>query len=132
LASAHWLMADVWSLESRRGAAAVLDPPSSAEPPAPPPPPLSIQYADFAYWQRQSRSHPDMAAQLAYWREQLHDPLPVMKLATARPKRPLDAFRTARREVALPAPLSEAAKRFSQQGGGTLFMALVAAFNTLL
>ena len=45
--------------------------------------PLPIQYADFAYWQRHWRSHPDIVAQLAYWREQLRDPLPVMKLATA-------------------------------------------------
>ena len=55
-----------------------------------------------------------------------------MKLATARPRRTIDDFRTARREVALPAKLSEAAKRFSQQEGVTLFMTLVAAFKTLL
>ena len=46
--------------------------------------PLPIQYADFARWQRQWRSYPEIDAQLAYWREQLHDPLPVMKLASAR------------------------------------------------
>jgi acyl-CoA synthetase (AMP-forming)/AMP-acid ligase II/aryl carrier-like protein len=131
LISMHQLICDGWSLGVLAEELTALYDAFSAGQPAPLPP-LSIQYADFAYWQRQSRSHPDMAAQLAYWREQLHDPLPVMKLATARPKRPLDAFRTARREVALPAPLSEAAKRFSQQEGGTLFMALVAAFNTLL
>ena len=94
--------------------------------------PLPIQYADFAHWQRHWRSHPDIVAQLAYWREQLRDPLPVMKLATARPRRTIDDFRTARREVALPASLSEAAKRFSHREGGTLFMALVAALKTLL
>ena len=49
--------------------------------------PLPIQYADFAYWQRHWQSHPDIVAQLAYWREQLRDPLPVMQLATARPRR---------------------------------------------
>jgi non-ribosomal peptide synthetase component F len=41
-------------------------------------------------------------------------------------------FRTARRGLALPASLSEAAKRFSHREGGTLFMALVAAFKMLL
>jgi Condensation domain len=94
--------------------------------------PLPIQYSDFASWQRQWQSHPDIVAQLAYWREQLHDPLPVMKLTTARPKRIIDNFRTARREWALPESLSEAAKRFSQREGGTLFMALIAALKTLL
>jgi len=96
--------------------------------------PLPIQYADFARWQRQWQSHPDVVEQLAYWRERLHDPLPVMKLPAARPRasRTIDGLRTARREVALPASLSEAARRFAQEEGGTLFMALVAAFKTLL
>src|SRR5262249_2155760 len=80
--------------------------------------PLPIQYADFACWQRRWRSYPDIAAQLTYWLEQLHHPLPVMKLATAR-KRKIDDFHTARRRVALPAKLSEAAKRFSQREGVT-------------
>jgi acyl-CoA synthetase (AMP-forming)/AMP-acid ligase II len=94
--------------------------------------PLSIQYTDFARWQRQWRSYPEIVAQLAYWREQLHDPLPVIELAPAGPRRTIDDLRTARREVALPARLSEALKRFSQEEGGTLFMALIAAFKTLL
>jgi Condensation domain len=94
--------------------------------------PLPIQYADFAHWQRRWQSHQDVAAQLAYWREQLRDPLPVMKLAAADPRRRTDGFRTARRAVALPAKLSQAAKRFSQREGVTLFMTLLAAFETLL
>jgi len=94
--------------------------------------PLSVQYSDFAHWQRNWRSHPDMVAQLAYWREQLRPPLPVMKLATARPRRAIDNVRTARREAVLPADLAEAARRFSHGEGGTLFMVLVAAFKALL
>jgi acyl-CoA synthetase (AMP-forming)/AMP-acid ligase II len=94
--------------------------------------PLSIQYADFAQWQRHWHSNPDVVAQLEYWREQLRGPISVMRLATARPKRKSDDFRTARREVALSADLSEAAKRFAHEQGGTLFMALIAAFKTLL
>jgi hypothetical protein len=94
--------------------------------------PLSIQYSDFADWQRNWPSHPDMVAQLAYWREQLRPPLPVMKLVTTRSRRTIDSVRTARREVILPADLAEAARRFSHGEGGTLFMALVAAFKALL
>src|SRR5439155_26730142 len=74
-----------------------------------------------------------MIEQLAYWREQLRDPLPAIKLAKRRPpRRAIDTLRTARREWMLPAGLSQAAKRFSQREGGTLFMALVAALKTLL
>jgi non-ribosomal peptide synthetase component F len=94
--------------------------------------PLPIQYADFAYWQRHWRSHPDIVSQLAYWREQLRDPLPVLELATGRPRTIIDSFRTAQRELVLPPSLSEAAKRFSRHEGGTLFMALVTALKMVL
>jgi acyl-CoA synthetase (AMP-forming)/AMP-acid ligase II len=94
--------------------------------------PLSIQYADFAYWQRHWQSYPNMVTQLEYWRQQLRDPLPVIELATGHPKRTIDHLLTARRAVIVPASLSEAVKHFSHREGGTLFMALVAAFKTLL
>jgi hypothetical protein len=95
-------------------------------------PPLSIQYGDFASWQRRWQSHPEIVAQFAYWREQLREPLPVMTLAAPRAGRAIDDFITARREVALPASLAEAATRFSHQEGGTLFMTLLTALKTLL
>jgi hypothetical protein len=94
--------------------------------------PLSIDFADFAHWQRHWQSHPDIVAQLAYWREQLHDPLPVMRLSTAAPRQAVDRLRTARQEIALPASLSEAARFFSVREGGTLYMAFVTALKTLL
>jgi acyl-CoA synthetase (AMP-forming)/AMP-acid ligase II len=98
----------------------------------PPPAPPSIQYADFAYWQRHWQFHSEIVAQLEYWREQLRDPLPAMRLARSGPSRTIDDLLTARREWTLPANLVEAAKRFGRQEGGTLFMALVATLNTLL
>jgi acyl-CoA synthetase (AMP-forming)/AMP-acid ligase II len=94
-------------------------------------PPLPVQYADFASWQRAWKSHPDVAAQLDYWREQLRGPLPVLKLSAARPRRAASEL-TAQRDIALPASLMEAVKQFSRREGGTLFMALVAALKTLL
>jgi acyl-CoA synthetase (AMP-forming)/AMP-acid ligase II len=93
--------------------------------------PLPLQYADFADWQRRWRSHPEIVAQLAYWEEQLRDPLPVMKFSGCG-RRKIDDFTTARRQFALPARLSEAAKDFSQREGVTLFMTLMAALKTLL
>jgi hypothetical protein len=131
LISTHQAICDGWSLGVFvKELAALYDAFSDRKPS--PLPPLSLRYADFAHWQRHWQSNPAIVAQLAYWREQLHDPLPVMKLATVRPRRTTDNFHTARREVALPAKLSEAAKRFSQREGGTLFMTLLAAFKTLL
>ena len=131
LIAMHQVVCDGWSLGVLVDELAALYDAFSARKPSPLAP-LSIQYADFAHWQRDWQSHSDMVAQLAYWRGQLRDPLPVMKLAPARAGRTMDGFRTARREIALPASLAEAAKRFSHREGGTLFMALVAALNVLL
>ena len=130
LITMHQVVCDGWSLGVLiEELTAVYDAFSAGQ--ATPLAPLSIQYADFASWQRKWKSHPDIISQLTYWREQLHDPLPLMKLGIARRKRAIDRFRTARREVALPARLADAAKRFSREQGSTLFMTLVAAFKTL-
>jgi acyl-CoA synthetase (AMP-forming)/AMP-acid ligase II len=132
LLSTHQVVADGWSFGVLVDELAILYDAFSATA-ASPLPPLPIQYADFACWQRRWQSHPDMVAQLAYWREQLRDPLPAMQLAPrARPARSIDRFRIARRPWALPASLAESARRFSHEEGGTLFMALVAALKTLL
>ena len=118
LVTIHQVIGDGWSLGVLvNEIAALYDAFSAGE--ASPLPPLSIQYADFAHWQRNWHSHPDMVAQLAYWRKQLRDPLPALGLATARSLRTVDGLRTARRVLALPAKLSEAAKRFSHREGGT-------------
>jgi hypothetical protein len=127
----HQTIGDGWSLGVLGDELAALYDAFSARE-ASPLVPLSIQYADFTHWQRRWQSHPDVVAQLGYWREQLRDPLPVMKLATGRPRSTIDGFRTARRELALPVSLSEAVKRFSHREGSTLFMTLVAALKTLL
>jgi acyl-CoA synthetase (AMP-forming)/AMP-acid ligase II len=96
--------------------------------PLPQPP---LQYADFAAWQRAWTSHPDVAAQLDYWREQLRGPPTALRLGAAQPRRAESDF-TAQRDIALPASLTEVVKQFSRREGGTLFMALVAALKTLL
>jgi acyl-CoA synthetase (AMP-forming)/AMP-acid ligase II len=98
---------------------------------ASPLPPLPIQYADFAAWQHAWQSHPDVAAQLDYWRGQLRGPLPALQLGAARSRRAASDL-TAQRDIALPASLTEVVKQFSRREGGTLFMALVAALKTLL
>ncbi len=131
LMTMHQVVGDGWSLGVLIDElAALYDAFSAGE--ASPLGPLSIQYGDFASWQRRWRSHPEMVTQLEYWREQLRDPLPVLGLAPVRPKRKPDDIRMARQGWALPSSLAEAAKRFSHREGGTLFMALVAALKTLL
>jgi acyl-CoA synthetase (AMP-forming)/AMP-acid ligase II len=94
--------------------------------------PLPIQYADFAIWQRGWQSDPDVARQLAYWREQLRDPLPPIRFAPARKRRAIDHLHMERREWTLSQSLSGALKEFSRQEGVTPFMVLASALTTLL
>jgi hypothetical protein len=127
----HQSLVDGWSVGVLAEELATLyDAFAAAKPP--PLSPLPIQFADFAAWQRQWRSHPDVAAQLGYWREQLNGLRPATTLATAQPKRVAADLGTAQRELALPARLADAIKQFSHREGGTLFMALVAALMTLM
>ena len=85
-------------------------------------PPPARQFADFAAWQRQWRSRPDVAAQLAYWRAQLSAPLPPATLATMRSRRAAEDLRTAQADLAIPARLAEGLRQLSLTEGATLFM----------
>ncbi len=131
LIAMHQTLVDGWSVGVLANEIAALYDAFAAGRPSPLKP-LPVQFADFAAWQRQWRSHPDLVEQLGYWREQLRGPLPAMTLAAARPKRGAGALRTAQREAILPAPLVDVVKQFSHGEGGTLFMALVAALMTLI
>ena len=102
LITLHRIIVDGWSLGVLADELAALYDAFSAEE-ASPLAPLQIRIAELAHWQRRWQSHPDIVAQLVYWREHLRDPLPVMQLAKAGPRRTIDDLRTARRELALPA-----------------------------
>jgi amino acid adenylation domain-containing protein len=92
---------------------------------------LPLQFADFAYWQRQWLHGEVLENQLRYWKQQLAD-LPTLQLPTDRARSPMQSFRGARQCVALPQSLSEAIAKLSQKEGVTLYMTLLAAFKTLL
>lgn len=93
---------------------------------------LPIQYADYAVWQREWMQGEVLDEQLRYWRERLGGELPVLELPTDRPRPAVQSFRGTFRHVALPKELSARLKEFSQREGATLFMTLLAAFQTLL
>jgi aspartate racemase len=94
-------------------------------------PELPIQYADYATWQRQWLQGEALKTQLSYWRNQL-DGVPALQLPTDRPRPALQSFRGAKQSLVLPVDLSEGLKNLSRREGVTLFMTLLAAFQTLL
>ncbi|HEY9901691.1 MAG TPA: amino acid adenylation domain-containing protein, partial [Candidatus Sericytochromatia bacterium] len=94
-------------------------------------PELPLQYADFAHWQREWLQGEELATQLAYWRQQL-DGISTLNLPTDRPNPAIQSYGGATQFLELPPSLSKALEKLSQREGVTLFMILLAAFQTLL
>lgn len=92
---------------------------------------LPIQYADFAVWQRQWLQGEIFDSQLTYWKKQLAG-APVLELPTDHPRPSVQTFRGSQQFFFIPEVLTERLKAISRAEGTTLFMTLLAAFQTLL
>ncbi|MBV9341275.1 MAG: amino acid adenylation domain-containing protein, partial [Acidobacteria bacterium] len=92
----------------------------------------SLQYVDFARWQRQSIAEPVMSEHMAYWKKQLSGDLPVVQLPADRPRPAIPTFKGAMHPFALSPSLTAELKTLSERHGVTLFITLLAAFNALL
>jgi amino acid adenylation domain-containing protein len=91
-----------------------------------------IQYADFAVWQRQWLSGEVLENQLNYWKQQLEGANRVLELPADRPRPAIQTYQGAKQSFVLPQSLSTALYILSQQEGVTLYMTLLAAFQTQL
>lgn len=127
----HHIISDGWSMGVLIREVAVLYEAFSEGKPSSLPE-LPIQYADFAVWQRDWLQAENLEAHLSYWKQQLGGDLPVLELATDFPRPSVRTHRGARRSLTLPATLAESLKAMSLQEGVTLYMTLLAAFQTLL
>ncbi|BAY25368.1 non-ribosomal peptide synthase [Calothrix sp. NIES-2100] len=94
--------------------------------------PLPIQYADFAIWQRDWLQGDVLQSQLNYWQQQLKDAPALLLLPTDRPRPAVQTFSGAYHEFSLSAELTDRLVKLSQQQGCTLFMTLLAAYDTVL
>jgi len=95
-------------------------------------PPLSIQYADFACWQREWLQGAVLERQLAYWCAQMQGAPVLLKLPTDYPRPATQGFRGACRQFALPKLAAEALDALGYREGCTVFMVLLAAFQVML
>ncbi|MEH2026224.1 amino acid adenylation domain-containing protein [Nostoc sp.] len=93
---------------------------------------LSLQYADFAHWQRQWLQGKVLQTQLNYWQKQLAAAPPLLELPTDRPRPSVQSFRGRSEFLKLNQDLTQKLKRLSQESGTTLFMTLLTAFTLLL
>jgi amino acid adenylation domain-containing protein len=95
-------------------------------------PQLRIQYADFALWQRRRLQGEWFDRQLQYWKKELAGASPMLDLPADYPRPQRRLLKGAQESILLSPHLSEAIRILSRQEGATLFMTLLAAFQTLL
>jgi hypothetical protein len=92
---------------------------------------LTIQYRDFAYWQRKWFTDYEMERQLEYWRKQLRGEPPALNWPrVCRP--PVQTFHGAIHACTFPVEILTAVRNLCRSTGTTLFTLLEAALTTVL
>jgi amino acid adenylation domain-containing protein/FkbM family methyltransferase len=127
----HHIVTDGWSLNVFTRELVALYQAFCAEQPASLPE-LSIQYADYALWQRQQLQGEALEQQVEYWKRQLSGIAGALQLPHDYPRPPIQTFRGAAQQGQISPPLTQALTHLSQKEGVTLFMTLLAAFQVLL
>ncbi|MEP6915274.1 MAG: amino acid adenylation domain-containing protein, partial [Acidobacteriota bacterium] len=95
-------------------------------------PALTVQYADYAAWQRQWLGGDALRAQLAYWQAQLEGAPEVIGLPLDRARPEQRSAHGARQALSIPAAVAHPLKALGRASSVTLFMTLLGAFQSLL
>jgi hypothetical protein len=94
-------------------------------------PELTIQYGDYAYWQREWLTNHEIPRQLEYWRKRLGGELPTLSWPSGH-RPPVQTFRGAIRSFTFPAEILAAIKELCRREGASMFIVLQAGFTALL
>jgi amino acid adenylation domain-containing protein len=92
---------------------------------------LSLQFADYSYWQRHWLQGAALEAELSYWKQQLKG-IQALDLPTDRPRSALLAYEASREVLTLSEKPTEELRTLSRQEGVTLYVLLLAALKILL
>jgi amino acid adenylation domain len=95
-------------------------------------PELPIQYADYAYWQRQWLRGEVLDTHLSYWKRQLAGPPPALKLPYDHERPEAISSKGLNHLFRLSPEVSKAIEELSRKERATLFMTLLGAFAVLL
>lgn len=93
---------------------------------------LSVQYKDFAVWQRQWFTGEIFQKQLQYWMNQLENADFVINFPTSRPRPKVVSYQGAFYHRILDQILLDQLKQYCQDNSLTLFMPLIVCFYLLL
>ncbi|HYO12430.1 MAG TPA: AMP-binding protein, partial [Thermoanaerobaculia bacterium] len=131
LLSIHHIIADFWSLAVlARDLAALYAREAGLQ--AAVLPPLELRYTDWAQRQAERTLGAEGERLWVYWRDRLSGPLPALDLPTDRPRPPLQTYAGGSCRLRLESSLVDRLASAGAPCGATLYMALVAGFQTLL
>jgi acyl carrier protein len=127
----HHIVADAWSMGVFARELSALYPAlsngSSAELPE-----LTVQYADYAAWQRQRLDDERTGQLLEYWKGHLAAAPQLLDLVTDRPRPQRPSGRGQRVAFSFKKELTEKLRTLAKTRQATLFMVLLSGFSTLL
>jgi aspartate racemase len=134
LVTMHHIITDGWSMNIFDNELAALYEAFAQGRPSPLPE-LPVQYPDYALWHREWFQGDVYKSQLAYWKDQFKTAPPVLELPADHQRPSVQAhraFRGAKRRLSLSRELTRKLKELCQKEESTLFMVLLAAYQTLL
>jgi amino acid adenylation domain-containing protein len=128
--TAHHIVADGWSFSVLVRELVALYAAVGQDPPVKLPE-LSIQYADYAAWQRKLLDGAALEPSLAYWQQTLEH-AKELDFPTDRPRAARQTFRGAGVPLMLSPEVSAGLRALARHESATMFMTLLAAFKTVL
>ena len=94
-------------------------------------PELTIQYGDYAVWQREQAQSPAVQKELAYWKEHLKD-LPLLDVPTDHPRQASPTYEATITSILLPVALTDAIREIGNRESATFFNTVLAALGVLM
>ena len=131
LMSMHHIVSDEWSLGVLIHELSALYAAFERGQPSPLPE-LSIQYADYAVWQRSWLADSVIKAQLEFWIDRLAGAPARLELPTDRPRPKIQRHHGRVRSFHLERDLADRLVSFGRESEATLFMTLLTAYSILL
>ncbi|MFS1513883.1 non-ribosomal peptide synthase/polyketide synthase [Chengkuizengella sp. SCS-71B] len=95
-------------------------------------PSLHVQYKDFAVWQSEQFVSEQIEEQKQYWLEQFVGEIPVLELPTDYTRPSIQSFEGNSLEFRLDQKFTTKINQLAQVTNSTIYMVLLAVFNTLL
>lgn len=94
--------------------------------------PLRIHYKDYSAWQNENLGGEKLSLHRSYWLDKMRGELPVLDLPLDKSRPKVQTFNGDMIEFSIDSTTTDALKQLAQAQGGTLFMALISAVNSLL